>query len=88
MTMRLRLHHMGVEPLAFGCSPAHEALRSLHVLTDIKHHPLHISWALRTRTRMTSELKDDADRFAFWYLDRPLVVRELWPQADVGGLAR
>jgi DNA-binding transcriptional ArsR family regulator len=84
MTMRLRLHHMGVEPLAFGCSPAHEALRSLHVLTDIKHHPLHISWALRTRTRMTSELKDDADRFAFWYLDRPLVVRELWPQADVG----
>jgi DNA-binding transcriptional ArsR family regulator len=84
MTMRLRLHHMGVEPVAFGCSPAHEALRSLHVLTDIKHHPLHISWALRTRTRMTSELKDEADRFAFWYVDRPLVVRELWPQADVG----
>jgi DNA-binding transcriptional ArsR family regulator len=84
MTMRLRLHGMGIEPLAFGCSPAQEALRSLHVLTDVKHHPLHISWALRTRSRMTSQLKDDADTFAFWYLDRPLVFRELWPQANVG----
>jgi DNA-binding transcriptional ArsR family regulator len=79
--MRLRL--TGVEPVAFGCSPAHEALRSLHVLTDVKHHPLHISWVLRTRTRMNSELKDEADRFAFWYMDRPLVFRELWPPADV-----
>jgi DNA-binding transcriptional ArsR family regulator len=84
MTMRLRLHHMGGAPVAFGCSPAHEALRSLHVLTDVKHHPLHISWALRARTRMTSELKDEAETFAFWYLDRPLVFREIWPQASVG----
>jgi DNA-binding transcriptional ArsR family regulator len=84
MTMRLRLRDLGVELVAFGCSPAQEALRSLHILTDVKHHPLHISWALRTRTRMASDLKDEADRFAFWYLDRPLVFRELWPQADVG----
>jgi DNA-binding transcriptional ArsR family regulator len=87
MTMRLRLRDIGVVPVAFGCSPAQEALRSLHVLTDVKHHPLHISWALRTRTRMASQLKDEADKFAFWYLDRPLVFRELWPQADVGSWA-
>jgi DNA-binding transcriptional ArsR family regulator len=87
MTMRLRLSDMGAKPVAFGCSPAQEALRSLHVLTDVKHHPLHISWALRTRTRMISELKDEVERFAFWYLDRPLVFREMWPQADVGSWA-
>jgi DNA-binding transcriptional ArsR family regulator len=87
MTMRLRLRDMGVEPVAFGWSPAHEALRSLHVLTDVKHHPLHISWTLRTRTRMASELKDETEKFAFWYLDRPLVFREIWPQANVGSWA-
>jgi DNA-binding transcriptional ArsR family regulator len=83
MTMRLRLRNAGTGLATFGCSPAHEALRSLHVLADVKRHPLHISWALRTRTRMTLELKDEAARFAFWYLDRPLVIREIWPQADV-----
>jgi DNA-binding transcriptional ArsR family regulator len=83
MTMRLRLAHAGADLAAFSCSPAHEALRSLHVLNDVKHHPLHISWALRTRARMTPELKDEAERFAFWYLDRPVVFREIWAQVDV-----
>src|SRR4029453_14699534 len=87
MTVRLRLNALGGEPVAFGCSPAHEALRSLHVLTDVKHHPLHISWALRIRTRMATQLKDEADTFAFWYADRPLVFREMWPQAVVGSWA-
>ncbi len=87
MTMRLRLGDLGVESVAFGCSPAHEALRSLHVLTDVKHHPLHISWTLRTRTRMASQVKDETEKFAFWYLDRPLVFREMWPQADVASWA-
>lgn len=83
MTMRLRLRHAGTDLVSFGCSPAHEALRSLHVLSSVKHHPLHISWALRTRTRMTPELKEEAEKFSFWYLDRPLVFREIWSQADV-----
>jgi DNA-binding transcriptional ArsR family regulator len=84
MTMQLRLRDLGVESVAFGCSPAHEALRSLHVLTDVKHHPLHISWTLRTRTRMAFQVKDEIEKFAFWYADRPLVFREIWPQAGVG----
>jgi DNA-binding transcriptional ArsR family regulator len=87
MTVRLRLHDLGVEPVAFSCSPAHEALRSLHVLTDVKHHPLHISWTLRIRARMAPQLKDEVDTFAFWYADRPLVFREMWPQAVVGSWA-
>jgi DNA-binding transcriptional ArsR family regulator len=83
MTMRLQLRRAGADLVSFGCSQANEALRSLHVLNDVKHHPLHISWALRTRTRMTPELKDETEKYAFWYLDRPLVFREIWSQADV-----
>jgi Family of unknown function (DUF5937) len=87
MTRRLRLRDMAVEQVAFGCSPAHEALRSLHVLHDVKRHPLHISWVLRTRAQMTPELREQTEQFAFWYLDRPLVFREIWPQAEVASWA-
>jgi DNA-binding transcriptional ArsR family regulator len=83
MTMRLLLGDAGVDLVAFGSSPADEALRSLRVLTDVKHHPLHISWALRTRSRTSPELKDEINAFAFWYLDRPLVFRDIWPAANV-----
>jgi DNA-binding transcriptional ArsR family regulator len=83
MTLRLRLADTDDERVAFGCSPAYEALRSLHVMTDVKHHPLHISWVLRTRERMTAELAGEVNRFAFWYRDRPLVFPEIWPPAEV-----
>lgn len=83
MTIRLRLPGLAAGLAAFTCSPAAEALRSLHVLFDAKHHPLHISWALQARDRMGAELRAEADRFAFWYADRPLVLREIWPAADV-----
>lgn len=81
--MRLRLRDDGPNPAAFGCSPAHELLRSLHVLAQVKRHPLHISWALRTRARMAPALRDAADRFGFWVLDRPLVIRDVWSQVGV-----
>ncbi|MEV6866743.1 DUF5937 family protein [Streptosporangium subroseum] len=83
MTMRLRLRGAGAEPVSFDCSPAQEALRSLHVLNDVRRHPLHISWALRTRAQMTPALKEEIDGFAFWFSRRPLVFRDVWPQADV-----
>jgi DNA-binding transcriptional ArsR family regulator len=82
--MRLRLAGPDATPVAFGCSPGHEALRSLHVLGDVKHHPLHISWALRARARMSPGLREQAERYAFWYLDRPLVFRDIWQQDDLG----
>src|SRR5215831_16429824 len=87
MALRVRLRDAGADPVAFGCSPAHEALRSVHVLHDVRRHPLHISWVLRTRSRMPAELKDEADRFAYWYRDRPLVLWEVWPQAGAGSWA-
>jgi hypothetical protein len=34
-------------------------------LATIKHHPLHIPWALRTRARMSAALKVEAEVFAF-----------------------
>ena len=33
---------------------------------------------------MDPELRAEAERFAFWTLDRPLVFREIWPQAGAG----
>jgi len=83
MTVRLCLHDLGADQVAFGCSPAHEALRSLHVLATIKHHPLHIPWALRTRARMSPALKAEVELFAFWYLHRPILFWEIWPHIDV-----
>ena len=82
MTIRLRLPEADAGLVAFACSPAAEALRSLHVLLDVKHHPLHISWVLRTRDRMSAPLRAEADRFAFWLADRPLLPREIWPAAE------
>jgi DNA-binding transcriptional ArsR family regulator len=86
MTIRLRLPDPAADAPAqsagFTCSPAAEALRSLHVLCDAKHHPLHISWVLQARDRMGAELRAEADRFAFWYAARPLVFRGIWPAGD------
>lgn len=76
--MRLRLAEEASDLVAFSCSPAYEALRSLHVLGDVKSHPLHISWVLTARTRMSGELKSEFDRFAFWCA-RPLGFPEIWP---------
>lgn len=74
--MRIRLR-----PASFGCSPAREALNSLHVLANSRRHPLHISWALRTRQKMPVELKREVERFAFWHQERPLVFGRIWPHA-------
>jgi hypothetical protein len=52
-------------------------------LADIKHHPLHIGWALRTRARMSVALKAEAELFGFWYLHRPILFWEIWPHIDV-----
>ncbi|GIH02967.1 ArsR family transcriptional regulator [Rhizocola hellebori] len=76
MAMRVRL---AAETEVRHCySPGQEVLRSLHVLQAVKRHPLHVSWALRTRARMSSALKRQADRFAFWSKDRPLALRQVW----------
>lgn len=83
MPLALRLRDVAAEQVAFSCSPANEVLRSLHVLHDVKHHPLHISWMLATRARMSTELKSEIAKFAFWSMDRCLVFPEIWPPTEI-----
>ncbi|MFZ5826066.1 MAG: DUF5937 family protein [Bacillota bacterium] len=65
MAVVFRLGQVGPERLAFGFSPAQEALHSLHVLFHPKHHPLHVHWVVRTRQRMSPALKAEADAYRF-----------------------
>lgn len=83
MTLRVHLRDSPAGRVGFGCSPAAELLRSLHVLNDVRHHPLHISWSMEVRDRMGSKLRAEVDRHAFWCLDRPLAFPEIWPMGEV-----
>ncbi|GCE51261.1 DNA-binding transcriptional ArsR family regulator [Thermosporothrix hazakensis] len=58
------------ENLAFSYSPLHEAVRSLHVLTRSKSHPLHLPWVLRTRRLMSPALKAEVVAFSFLFGSR------------------
>ncbi|MEU8137803.1 ArsR/SmtB family transcription factor [Streptodolium elevatio] len=80
--MRLRFADGASDLVVFGCSAAYEALRSLHVLGNVKSHPLHISWVLTARARMTDELKGEFDRFAFWCARGPLGFPRIWSPTD------
>ncbi|MGW0662896.1 DUF5937 family protein [Streptodolium elevatio] len=83
MNIRIRLTSADPGLVAFGCSPGHEALRSLHVLGSVKRHPLHISWTLKARERMNADLRDEADKFAFWCHGRPLGFPRIWRPGEV-----
>ncbi|RJO73703.1 ArsR family transcriptional regulator [Nocardia panacis] len=79
MTVHLRLPDDDADLVVFGYSAAHEALRSLRVLHHAKRYPLHVSWVLRTRERMDTELRSAMAEFAFWLDRRSLVIEEIWP---------
>jgi DNA-binding transcriptional ArsR family regulator len=83
MTVRLVLGQQDAERFEFGSSPGSEALRSLHVLTAVKRHPLHISWVLEMRTRLDAQLKNGLDAFRFWFAERPLILPGIWPPGEV-----
>lgn len=83
MTVRLVLGRQDADRFEFGSSPGSEALRSLHVLTAVKRHPMHISWVLEMRTRLDARLKNDLDAFRFWFAERPLTLPEIWPPGEV-----
>lgn len=83
MSVRLALGPPDADRFEFGSSPGSEALRSLHVLTAVKRHPLHISWVLEMRTRLDARLKNDLDAFRFWFAERPLLLPEVWPPGEV-----
>jgi DNA-binding transcriptional ArsR family regulator len=54
------------ESIAFSYSPVVEAVLSLHVLTEPKHHPLQHPWVRRARG-LPSALKREISAFAFAY---------------------
>lgn len=72
MTIRLRVRDLSPDRVGIGFSPVLETLSSLHVLRTIENHPLHISWSLRARDRLTAELKAELAAYAFWHADAPL----------------
>ena len=50
--------------VGFGYSPAYEAVASIHVLLDPKHHPLQLPWVRRCRS-LSPELKREIQTWAF-----------------------
>jgi DNA-binding transcriptional ArsR family regulator len=79
MAIRFRLPAHAVERVAHAYSPLLEAVLSLHVLVEPKHHPLQHAW-VREMRRLPPELKRAIDDFSFAY--RRVVPSLLAPSPD------
>ena len=66
MTIVFRVPPAAVERVGFSYSPALEAVLSLHVLVEPKHHPLQHGW-VRAMQRLSPALKREIDALAFAY---------------------
>jgi len=66
VTIVFRLPSSAAERVAFSYSPAMEAVLSLHVLVEPKHHPVQHEW-VRAMRRLSPALKRAVDGFAFAY---------------------
>lgn len=66
MTIVFRLPPSAAERVALLYSPALEAVLSLHVLVEPKHHPVQHEW-VRAMRRLSPALKREIDAFAFAY---------------------
>ena len=64
MTITFRVPASATERVAFSYSPSLEALLSLHVLVEPKHHPLQHEW-VRAMRGLAPALKREIDTFAF-----------------------
>ncbi|GCE12268.1 ArsR/SmtB family transcription factor [Tengunoibacter tsumagoiensis] len=79
MTFLIHLQNISVEEIAFSYSPMEELFRSLHVLTNAKYHPLHISWVLSRREHISTHLKAEIEAFGMLYGPRMKVLfQEIW----------
>jgi DNA-binding transcriptional ArsR family regulator len=67
------------ESIAFSYSPVVEAVLSLHVLTEPKHHPLQHPWVRRART-LPAALRREIAAFGFAY--RGFIPEFLVPSPD------
>jgi DNA-binding transcriptional ArsR family regulator len=77
--IRFKLPVHAVDRLAFSYSPLFEAVLSLHVLVDPKHHPLQHEWVRRMR-HLPSDLRREIHAFAFSY--RSYIPQVLAPTAE------
>ena len=66
MSIVFRLPTSAAERVAFSYSPAMEAVLSLHVLVEPKHHPVQHEW-VRAMRRLSPALKREVDALAFAY---------------------
>jgi DNA-binding transcriptional ArsR family regulator len=64
--IRFHLPANAIERVAFAYSPLFEAVLSLHVLVEPKHHPLQHEWVRRMRS-LPEPLRRDVHAFAFAY---------------------
>jgi DNA-binding transcriptional ArsR family regulator len=66
VTIAFRLPASAAERVAFTYSPTLEAVLSLHVLVEPKHHPLQHGW-VRAMRRLSPALKREIDALSFAY---------------------
>jgi len=64
VTIVFRVPDSAAERVAFSYSPSLEAVLSLHVLVEPKHHPVQHGW-VRAMRRLSPALKREIDVFAF-----------------------
>jgi DNA-binding transcriptional ArsR family regulator len=64
MAIRFQLPAEAVERVAHAYSPLLEAVLSLHVVVEPKHHPLQHPWVRKART-LPADLKRDLSAFSF-----------------------
>ncbi|PIM67158.1 transcriptional regulator [Streptomyces sp. JV178] len=82
MTIVFRVPADGAERVGFAYSPAMEAVLSLHVLVEPKHHPVQHGW-VRAMRRLSPALKREIEAFA--YAVRSYFPEFLFPR-PTGGL--
>src|SRR5690348_7135575 len=66
VTIAFRLPASAAERVALSYSPTLEAVLSLHVLVEPKHHPLQHGW-VRAMQKLPPSLKREIDALAFAY---------------------
>jgi DNA-binding transcriptional ArsR family regulator len=81
VAIRFRLSASAVERVSHAYSPLLEAVLSLHVLVEPKHHPLQHPWVRRMR-RLPPQLKRAIEDFSFAY--RRYIPSLLAPSPDEG----
>src|SRR5687768_5461072 len=82
MAINLQFGTLQLDQIAFGFSPAQEAVVSLHVLADSSHHPLHIPWVIQSRKLLSPALKAELEAFQVLYQKQ---IAGLWePKPEAG----